>query len=92
MSGLRGRGRTVVAGWPRKALPDGAHTRAEAGPAIPLWGAEAAGREEGAPRPGRRASGQTERALCALCRAPASTARGAAAPARRDPTQRRAGP
>lgn len=35
------RGRTTAAGLPRKALPDGAHTLAEAGPVIPRWGAEA---------------------------------------------------
>lgn len=82
---LRGRGQTTGAGLPRKALPDGAHTLAEAGPVIPRWGAEAVGWEEGVPEPGSRGSRQTKQVLCALCRAPAATARGAPGAARRDP-------
>lgn len=82
---LRGRGQTTGAGLPRKALTDGAHTLAEAGPVIPRWGAEAVGWEEGVPEPGSRGSRQTKQVLCALCRAPAATARGAPGAARRDP-------
>lgn len=70
----------IAAGWPGKVLPDGAHTRSEAEPAIRRWGAEAAGWEEGAPGPGSLGSGQTEQFLCALCRTPTSTALGAAIP------------
>lgn len=67
--------------WPRKELPGTAHTRPEAGPAIrrEVRGARAGCGEEDArgPQPGER---RAERVLCALCRAPAATARAAAAP------------
>lgn len=70
---------------PRKALPDRAHMRPETRPAIPQLGAGLNRRGEGEPGP-EAGLGRAEWVLCALCRARASTARGAAAlPARQGP-------